>query len=932
MRSRNPNPVRLGLALLALAGIFFAAGAENALAQEGQGVIYGSILDDFNGMTLPTANIEVVGMSINVMSDLDGNYRLEVPAGTYDLEVTFPGYQARTVTGVVVEAGAQVELNVVLQLEGMSMEETVVVTATVEPELATAEAQLLERKRAGTINDNISREEMRSNADSDAAAAMARVTGLSIVNDSYVFVRGLGERYSNTMLNGSVLPTTEPDKRVVPLDLIPTQLIESVQVVKSYSPDLPAEFSGGLIQIESVRAPRLSSATASTRQTFNTQSAFRDNGLGYSGGGNDWWGFDDGTRALPGVIPDDRVVRGSPFFPDRGYTREELEAFGESFANVWEPQQETYGQDQGYAGSYGGRFGKLGLIASVGHRVNTRNREEEQIFYQVGSDNDGNPLIQPQNDYDFQLSTTNTRTGVVGNLGYELAANHRLSWSNFWTHQSRNETRFFTGYNDDIREDIRDYRLFWSQEDLLQSTLRGEHLISSIANSRVDWRATYSRARRDEPDLRETLYEFNPARNAFVLADESQSGFRMFNDLQDEVIQGAVDWSLFFSQWGGLPAQVKFGPAITRRERDFASRRFRFVPINTRGIDLALSPEQLFIPENIGPHFELKEETRNTDAYTASQDLLAVYGMVDLPLATRWRFVGGLRVESSQQLVETFDPFDVNRAPIVAELDNTDPLPSANVIFALNNAMNIRAGYSRTVNRPEFRELSPFEFTDVVGGRAVVGNAELRRALIDNVDLRWEWFVGPGEVIAASVFYKDFTDPIERIVQPTAQLRTSFTNALGATNRGVEFEFRKRLSHNFMVNANYTYVDSEIELEPAAGQVQTSLDRALMGQSPHVINAQLIFEVPESEFSARALFNWAGRRITDVGSLGLPDIYEEPRPLLDLVVAKRFGRIGVQLTGSNLLDAQFRFTQNDLPQRTFRVGREIAVGLSYNFY
>jgi outer membrane receptor protein involved in Fe transport len=915
-----------------LATLIGAIPSVSLLAQEATGTLYGVVRDDFNGMTLPTVNIAVAGLDITTMTDVDGNYRLELPVGTHSLSFTFPGGTERIVTDVVIEAGAQIELDIVLRLAGMGLEETVVVTADSALELATAEAQLIERKRAGTINDNISRQEMRANADSDAASAMARVTGLSVVDDQYVFVRGLGERYSNTMLNGSVLPTTEPDKRVVPLDLIPTSLIESVQVVKSYSPEMPAEFSGGLIQIETVRSPKFTASTLSTRQTFNTQTVFKDNGLGYAGGINDWWGFDDGRRALPGTIPDDKVVRGSPFFPGRGYTRDELKVFGESFENLWEPRQESYGQDQDYSGSYGGRVGKLGFVASIGHRVKTRNRDEEQIFYQVGSDEDGNSIINPQNQYDFQYSTTNTRLGVLANFGFDISPGHQISWSNFWTHQSRNETRLFGGYNDDIREEIRNSRLFWSEESLLQSTLRGEHLIPSLANSRIDWRASYSKADRNEPDLRETLYEFNPARDAFVLADESQSGFRMFNDLQDEVFQGAADWSLFFSPWGGLPAQVKFGPNIMRRERDFASRRFRFVPINTRGIDLALPPEQLFIPENIGPHFELKEETRNTDAYTAQQDILALYAMVDLPLSLKLRFFGGLRVASSQQEVLTFDPFNVNREPIVAELDNTDALPSASLIYSVSNEMNIRAGYSRTVNRPDFRELSPFEFTDVIGGRSVVGNPNLRRALIDNLDLRWEWFVGPGEVLAASIFYKDFTDPIERIVQPTAQLRTSFTNALGATNKGFEIEARKQLTPAFGVNLNYTYVDSQIELEQEAGQVQTSLERALVGQSPHVVNAQAIFQVPRHELSARLLYNWSGRRITDVGSLGLPDIYEESRSIFDIILAKRFRRFAVQLTGSNLLNAQYRFTQGNQPQRTYKIGPEFALGVSYGFF
>lgn len=918
--------------LVALIGVLLLPGP--AAAQEGTGVITGVVRDDYNGMTLPTAHVQVVGLDIGALSGMDGEYRLEVPPGTYELKASFPGYSDHVMGGIVVEAGATVTLDIVMRISNISLEETVIITATLDPELATAEAQLLERKRSPAISDNLSQQEMRANADSDAASAMRRVTGLSVVDDQYVYVRGLGERYSNTMLNGTVLPTTEPDKRVVPLDLIPTRLVESVQVIKTYLPDRPAEFSGGLVQIESVRAPRALSVAAATKQTFNSLSAFSDNGLTYPGGGNDHWGFDDGTRALPGDIPDDKVIRGSVFIPGSGYSPEELQAFGRSFANTWDPRPETYGQDQDYSASYGGRVGRFGLVASVGYRIKSRNREEEQLFYSVGEDVDGDAILDVQNDYDFQFSDTKTRLGVLGTASYELDASNRFSWANFWTHNSKNETRAFAGFNADINTDIRDARLYWIQEDLLSSTLRGEHLLGGAANSRIDWRANYSLAGRDEPDIREILYEFNESLKAFKLADESQSAFRMFNTLEDEIYEGAFDWSVFFSSWNGLPAQIKFGPDYLKRHRDFSSRRFRFTQRNVRNIDTTLPAEQILVAENINPDgFELKEETRSTDAYYADQDVLAGYVMLDLGLTQKLRFIGGVRVESSNQEVTTFDPFSPDSDPIVASLSNTDALPAVNLVYQLTSEMNLRGGYSRTLNRPEFRELSPFEFTDVVGGRAVVGNPDLVRALIDNIDLRWEWFLSPGEVLAASVFYKDFTNPIERVVEPTAQLRTSFTNALGAVNKGFELEARKTLGENFAVNLNYTYVQSEIDLQREVGQVQTSLVRPLMGQSPSVVNAQLVYSAPSLELDARVLFNYAGRRITDVGSLGLPDIYEEGRSQVDLVVSKRWGPWGFQLLASNLTDSRYLSTQGgeENVQRLYRVGRDIGFALAYAF-
>jgi TonB-dependent receptor len=307
--------------------------------------------------------------------------------------------------------------------------------------------------------------------------------------------------------------------------------------------------------------------------------------------------------------------------------------------------------------------------------------------------------------------------------------------------------------------------------------------------------------------------------------------------------------------------------------------------------------------------------------------------MIDLPFSERWRFVGGARVEKSEQNVETSDLFAVDPTTIVSNLDNTDLLPGLNLIYALNGGQNLRFGYSRTVNRPEFRELAPFEFTDVVGGRATVGNPELQRALISNYDLRWEWFPSGSEVIAASFFYKDFQNPIERTVQATAQLRTSFANAESATNLGFEIEARKQLHPNLLVSTNYTWVDSDIEIGRAAGEVQTSTSRPLAGQSKNVFNAMVEFLIPRFDLSTRVLYNYFDDRIVDVGSLGLPDIIEEGRESLDLVAIKRFGeRAQLRFVFDNITDADYLFTQGGEPQRLYKVGPTFAVNFSYSVF
>jgi TonB-dependent receptor len=405
----------------------------------------------------------------------------------------------------------------------------------------------------------------------------------------------------------------------------------------------------------------------------------------------------------------------------------------------------------------------------------------------------------------------------------------------------------------------------------------------------------------------------------------------MFNTLDETLVDASLDWSLFFTNWRDLPSMVKFGPQYSTRQRDFASRRFRFQPINTRGVDLTLPPERLFTSQYIGPNFELREETRTTDFYEGEMTQGSFYGMVDLPLAARWRLVGGVRVENFTQRVDTFDLFDVDvdgdAERIRGEIDNTDVFPGVNLVWAVAPEQNLRFGVSQTVNRPEFRELAPFEFTDIVGGRAVAGNPDLKHALIQNYDVRWEWFPRAEEVVAASFFYKNLDRPIERVVEPTAQLRTSYRNAESARNAGLELEARKRFGAHFLAGLNYTFVDSQVQLGAEDTVVLTSLQRPLAGTSRHLFNG--IVETRVGRTTARLLVNYYDDRIADVGSLGLPDIIEQGRPTVDLVLSHRLGPFNVRFAAENLTNREIRYEQGGEPQRAFTIGRTFLLQVAY---
>jgi len=883
--------------------------------------VTGVVRDHSNAVVLPGVPVEVVATRQVVHTDVDGRYILDLPPGDHQIKVALDGYEPKTIT---VQANGIRELMLDVALAMSRYSETVDVQGEViDMQASSAEAQLIERKRANVISDNLGGDEMKRNADGDAAAALQRVTGLSVVDNQYVFVRGLGERYSNTTLNGAVVPTTEPDKKVVPLDMFPSGLLSSVSIVKSYSPDRSAEFAGGLVEIAPLKLP--SRTVLDLSWNLGRNSITSGNVLGYAGSGSDWRGFDDGLRSLPSAVPDRKVIRGGIYTPDVGVLQEDLESIGEAFANTWNLGTRSARPNQTGGLTFGARAGKFGVLASYTQSYKEQERSERQVFYRTSGEG-----LSVFSDYDLTFGTRQAVIGAVGNLAFELNPSNRVTFENFYTHSGKDEARTFEGFNADIATDIRNQRQFWIEEALLSTGLTGEHFVRGMANSRFDWRATFSRAQRDEPDLREVLYERNAGE--FVLADESQSGLRMFNALDDDSVDVAANWTTF-SAINRRPAQFKFGGQHVKRTRDFSSRRFRFVPLTLSGFDTTQQPEQLYTAANIGSRFEIKEETRPTDFYDAEQDTTAFYGMTDITLSQKLRIMAGARLERFDMQVNTFDLFDFSDDPeiVTGRIEETDIFPSANVVFSPRPDQNLRLGFSQTVNRPEFRELAEFEFTDIVGGRAVVGNPNLKRALIQNYDMRYEVFPGANEVLAASFFVKRFADPIERIIVPTAQLSTSFTNAKSARNIGVELEARRRLNQHVLLGGNYTWVDSNISLEPAAAQVQTSLERALVGQSRNIVN--VFVQATAGPAVVRLLYNYFDSRITDVGAQGLPDILEEGRGTLDLVLSARLQRrLNVRLSGENLTDSNYEFTQGGQVQRLFRLGRTFTINFGFSAF
>jgi TonB-dependent receptor len=917
-----------------------AQGNTQQAASSGRAVVrlMGVVRDEKNAITLPGVPVEVVTTKQVVYTDIDGKYFVDVRPGEHELKISMDGYTDRIIKVTVPGADRTMTIDVAMSMA--SLTENITVTATaVDAPTSSAEAQLIERKAAPVITDNMGAQEMRRNGDSDAAAAMTRVTGLSVVDNQYVFVRGLGERYSNTTLAGSVLPTTEPDKKVVPLDLFPSGLIDSIQVAKSYSPDKSSEFAGGLVQINPLKFPNRPMVDMSIG--FNHYSTATGKSIPLSPlGSRDWLGYDNGARALPGVFPDEKIVRQGIFTPDVGFSNDQIANFGKALTDGgWRPQLSKGTPGKNWSMSMGNHWGKVGVVASATQSYKEQGVTEQRKFFRVAGGSGDDVELEATSDYAMQFGTQKAQLGIVGNVTYQATPSHRIFVDNFYTHSGRDEGRVFEGFNLDNNRVYRDYRTQFIEEGLNSNSVGGDHFFRSLSNSRLDWRFTSARANRDEPRLREVYYEYVPptAANAptppFTLADESQSGLQMFNALDDDSLDFSANWSTF--QTRGRPIQYKFGVSYVDRDRSFVSRRFRYIPI-TLTKDGALqfnnqqTPEELYTSENIGRAFRFNEETRPTDAYEGAQSTAAVYAMIDAGLGDKTRLVTGARVESFDQQVDTFDPFGLFERTLTAENKNTDVFPAVNLVRSLTQNSNLRLSYSTTVNRPEFRELAEFEFTDIVGNRAVRGNPQLQRALIQNVDGRWEMFTGGRGVLAASVFYKYFDQPIETVVLGAAQPISTYQNADRARNVGIEFEASRQFGQMFYATFNYTFVDSSVTLRPEQVTVQTSSERALVGQSENVVNLGL--EATMKGFTTRVLYNYFGDRIAEAGSNEAPDVFEQGRNTFDLVLSQRLRDLTLRLSLENLNNASYRFTQGGLDQRLFKLGRTVTFSVGYSLF
>jgi outer membrane receptor protein involved in Fe transport len=894
--------------------------AESSAPPPGFTGIHGRVTDATNGEGLIEATVKVVsGAQQQALTDLDGNYRLALPPGKYDLRVFYDVYQGRRITGVVVTQGKATKLDVALSADVGAVQE-VVVEARADRR---AEGALLqERKKAAAVSDSISAQEIARTPDSSASDAVKRVVSATVVDGRYVLLRGLGGRYSSTLLNGAVLPSPEPDEQAVPLDIFPTSLLANLNVNKSYTADLPGTFAGGALLIETNNYPASFEVKPRVTLSGDSLATFNQRHT-YQGGSMDWLGFDDGTRDLPDAVPTDR--------PLNRLSQEEINAVARDFPNTWTLRQKRALPNLGLGLSIGDtlRSGneRLGYLASVQYS----HEESVQVAEFRGTVLDEADGVGVQVD-EQSTNAMGSRAASLGGLvsaGYQPHRDMELAVFSLFTRTGESRARVTRGL-DQANEFFTNTASEFLARMLTFNQVRGFHRLSGVANDmELDWQANLSYVQRDEPDTRSLTYELTSQSEQRFRQDPG--GLRWYSTL-GETSYGASANATFPLSF----MRLRVGAMAQRAERSLDMRRFRF-EYGGGNIDVLFQgPDTLFSSENIGNGIALEENTNAEDAYRASQGIYAGYVNADISALDPLRIIAGVRYEASTQNLETGSPYANNPTQSSAtDQRYGDVLPALNAVYALSPTVNLRTGYSYTLARPTFRELAPILYYDFVRRRSVSGQPDLVQTRIHNLDARAEWFPGDNEVLAASVFYKRFRNPIERIIVSAGQRDVSFENSLGATSYGVELEARTTLGHltpaltNLRTGVNLTLTQSEIELRE--GGLQTNQTRPLQGQSPYVVNVNLGWLREQSGTEVSLLYNVYGKRISDVGIQGVPDVYELPFHRLDLAVSQKLpGGTQLKLTATNLLNRFIVLQQGEIEVLKYRPGVAFSASLGWN--
>jgi hypothetical protein len=942
------------------------------------GFIRGTVFDETLGGTMMGVSVVIDGTNTGALTDLDGKFSISVEPGTYTLKISFISYEPKVVTDVTVLPGKVVTLDVINMKEATIGLDEVVITGNM---VRNTENSILSIKmNSPNVMDGISAVSFKKIGDSDAASSMKRVTGVSVEGGKYVYVRGLGDRYTKTMLNGVDIPGLDPDRNTMQMDIFPTTVIDNIIVHKSFSPELPADFTGGVVDIALKDFPDQKKVNFSATAGYNPDYHFRNDYLTYQGGKTDYLGFDDGSRAIPatGNIPFFTSVISDPNGTDGLRYREILEGFNPTMAAMKQKSFMDYSLGTTIGNQISLKKVTLGYNLGIGYKSNTEfYKNAEYGRYGMSSDPSVTQLeVREFQVGDFGVSSV-LMSGLAGIALKTRQSKFRLnlihlqngeSKAGIFSYEGSDKGSNFTGFQ---------HNLEYGQRTLTNLLLEGRHTLS---NSKWDisWKLSPTLSAIEDPDTRFVRY----VDNSGIYQINTEGGFpeRVWRNLSELNLAGVLNLSKEYS-FNGKKAKLSFGGGYTWKERDFVIMKYA---LNIRNLNLTGDPDELFRPENLWPLNETQNTSGTTyeahfvpdnpNKFNASSSNAAGYISTELSLLNDLRTVVGVRVEHFQQRYTGRDQLGLNVMDNEKLLDSFDFFPSINLIYSLTEKQNVRFSFARTIARPSFKELSYAEIADPLSGRTFIGglfrdandvagieywDGKLRSTYINNYDLRWEMFHSNGQMVSLSGFYKRFFDPIEIVQYATQTGAFQPRNVGDARVLGVEVELRQSLDlisnmfRNFSISANVSVTKSKIDLstteflsrsENARTGQTIDNSRVMAGQAPYIINGGLNYNGGENGFfngfEAGIYYNVQGITLQYIGIADLPDIYTLPFHSLNFNANKTLGKnmktqVGIKIDNllSDKKESVFRsFNVTDPFFTKLEPGITFQVRLAYSLF
>jgi len=954
---KAPLTLKIMMLCLVLAGTGWSAPTGN---------LTGTVVDAESGQPMLGVNVMIEGTSLGSATDLNGNFLIRsIPVGNYSINATYIGYSKIRVEDVTIHPGQVERITLAIHRKNIKIQEVVVTAKAVK----NTEAALLKyRQRSQSLSDAVSVEGMSKAGLGTAAEAMKKITGASVVGGKYVYVRGLGDRYTSTCLNGAEIPSADPYTRSGTIDIVPTNLIDNVVTNKSSTPDKPANFSGGSVDIKTKDFPENFNMSFAYFTAYNTSNTLQNrlgiNNLGYS----HLLGFDNGSLDIPSFVPD--TLR----YVDRLRARKDsaeaayLEAYTESFNHNMSPREKKIPLNQKYSLSIGNQtqlMGRtLGYIASAmySHKFSGYHDGTYSRWMLKSTAEHASGLENMYNLNDEKIND-NVIWGLNFKTSYKLSNTDIISFTTMRNQNSIATGRKFVG---SFPYDLKDSEIYivesqlYKERKLSSYQLEGKHQLTSLGNTKVEWKTSYANSNQNEPDLRYLTYSMNPnGGNATYNVRSNIPQERYFRDLTEDRMDGNFNVTVPLNDSEHKSKKLKFGAAYGYKNRDFTERRFIYDPPEDIGTILNQKNgnlDSVFTSDNLGilgyeikPNGKkyynvgiyLKETNQLRYNYTGEQYINAYYLMTDLFLTDKLRLIGGARYERTDMEVASADTTQP-----VGTIITEDILPSFNIVYSFRDNLNLRVAYGKTLARPSFREISPLVSYDFKEGDKFIGNAGLKRTLIDNYDLRMEWFNAPGQLLAVSTFYKHFKNPIEMVIKDINYWH-SWVNVDQAISYGLELEFRQKLGFihraldNFSLNSNASFIHSEVardSLELVTKQrTNPNIEptRPFQGQSPYLFNLTLSYDNNKNNISATLYYNIFGERLAAIGRTGTPDIYEKPAETLNFTFSKGLTQhIILNFSVTNLLNSQekevYNFKGQNYISKLHREGRTISLGLKYN--